>query len=127
MKKFLHFFPLLSTLFSVFLVFSSLNANEIKAPDNECSQALNQLTEFRAEAIYGSPLEDSLHPVAFYKLIHRMRLLRVIDEEFRDQAEEWSFEFVKLKGGRTVAFVGNRMLHESACQGPNAFFVLKKE
>ena len=125
--KFLHRFLLLSTLFSVFLKLSSLNASEIKAPDNQCAQALNQLSEFRTEAIYGSPLEDSWHPVAFYKLIHRMRLLQVIEEVFRDQAEEWSFEFVKLKGGRTVAFVGNRILHESACQGPNAFFVLKKD
>ena len=125
--KFLHRFLLLSTLCFVFLILSFLNASEIKPPDNHCAQALNQLSEFRAEAIYGSPLEDSWHPAAFYKLIHQMRLLRVIEEEFRDQAEEWSFEFVKLKGGRTVAFVGNRILHESACQGPNAFFVLKKE
>ena len=125
--KFLNRFLLLSTLFSVFLKLTSLNSVEIKAPDNQCAQALNQLSEFRAEAIYGSPLEDSWHPVAFYKLIHRMRLLRVIEEEFRDQAEEWSFEFVKLKGGRTVAFVGNRILNESACQGPNTFFVLKKD
>ena len=125
--KFLHRFLLLCNLIFVFLMLSSLNASEIKAPDNHCAQALNQLSEYRAEAIYGSPLEGSWHPVAFYKLIHRMRLLLVIEEEFRDQTEEWFFEFVKLKGGRTVAFVGNRILHESACQGPNAFFVLKKE
>ena len=125
--KFLHRFLLLSSLSSVFLMLSFLNASEIKAPNNECAQALNQFSEFRAEAIYGSPLDNSWHPVAFYKLIQSMRLLRVIEEEFRDQSEEWFFEFVKLKGGRTVAFVGNRIHHESPCQGPNSFFVLKKD
>ncbi|MEC8343441.1 MAG: hypothetical protein VXZ71_11285, partial [SAR324 cluster bacterium] len=57
---------------------TSLKANEIKPPNNECANALNQLSEFRAEAVYGSPLEDAWHPVAFYKLIHRMRQLQVI-------------------------------------------------
>ena len=35
---------------------TSLQANEIKPPNNECANALNQLSEFRAEAVYGSPL-----------------------------------------------------------------------
>ena len=86
-----------------------------------------QLSEFRAEAVYGSPLEDAWHPAAFYKLIHRMRQLQVIQREFRERAEDWIFEFVELKGGRTVAFVGNKIHRESACRGPNAFFVLKKD
>ena len=116
------------TSFLIELLFSAcLNAKEIKPPENECAQALNQLTEFRAEAVYGSPLENAWHPAAFYKLIHRMRLLQVIEREFRDKAEDWVFEFVEFKGGRTVAFVGNRIYHESACKGPNAFFVLKKD
>ncbi|MGB0667362.1 MAG: hypothetical protein ACPGRS_11010 [bacterium] len=106
---------------------TSLQANEIKPPNNECANALNQLSEFRAEAVYGSPLEDAWHPAAFYKLIHRMRQLQVIQREFRDRAEDWIFEFVELKGGRTVAFVGNKIHRESACRGPNAFFVLKKD
>ena len=106
---------------------TSLKANEIKPPNNECANALNQLSEFRAEAVYGSPLEDAWHPAGFYKLIHRMRQLQVIQREFRDRAEDWIFEFVELKGGRTVAFVGNKIHRESACRGPNAFFVLKKD
>ena len=61
---------------------TSLQANEIKPPNNECANALNQLSEFRAEAVYGSPLEDAWHPAAFYKLIHRMRQLQASNGNF---------------------------------------------
>jgi len=62
-----------------------------------------------------------------YDLKTKCIQLQVIQREFRDRAEDWIFEFVELKGGRTVAFVGNKIHRESACRGPNAFFVLKKD
>ena len=127
MMRFVFSLLLMGMIFSEAKEVTSLQANEIKPPNNECANALNQLSEFRAEAFYGSPLEDAWHPAAFYKLIHRMRQLQVIQREFRDRAEDWIFEFVELKGGRTVAFVGNKIHRESACRGPNAFFVLKKD
>ena len=97
MMRFVLFLLLMSMIFLEGKEVTSLQANEIKPPNNECANALNQLSEFRAEAVYGSPLEDAWHPAAFYKLIHRMRQLQVIQQEFRDRAEDWIFEFVELK------------------------------
>ena len=94
---------------------------------NPCADALNRLSEFRTDGIYGSPIEEAWHPVAFFKLIHRMRELLVIEHEFRDASEDWTFEFVTLSGGKTVAFVWNRKIRAAGCKGPNAFFVIKKD
>ncbi len=109
-----------------FLVLKT-NAVDLPSNSNPCAVALNRLSEFRTDGIYGSPIEEAWHPVAFYKLIHRMRQLRVIEHEFRDASEEWTFEFVTLLGGKTVAFVWNRKIRAAGCKGPNAFFVKKKD
>ena len=65
MMRFVSFLFLMGMIFLEGKDVTSLQANEIKPPNNECANALNQLSEFRAEAVYGSPLEDAWHPVAF--------------------------------------------------------------
>ena len=109
-----------------FLVLKT-SAVDLPSTSNPCAVALNRLSEFRTDGIYGSPIEEAWHPVAFYKLIHRMRQLGVIEHEFRDASEDWTFEFVALRGGKTVAFVWNRKIRAAGCKGPNAFFVKKKD
>ena len=66
MMRFVFSLLLMSMIFFEAKEATSLKANEIKPPNNECANALNQLSEFRAEAFYGSPLEDAWHPAAFY-------------------------------------------------------------
>ena len=119
----------LVVLLLLYLVFPFLNISAVdsQSTSNPCASALNRLSEFRTDGIYGSPLEEAWHHVAFYKLIHRMRQLRVIKHEFRDSTEDWTFEFVNLLGGKTVAFVWNRKILAAGCKGPNAFFVKKKD
>ena len=65
MMRFVFFLILMSMIFLEGKDTTSLLANEIKPPNNECANALNQLSEFMAEAVYGSPLEDAWHPAAF--------------------------------------------------------------
>ena len=111
------------------MTFPVLKTSAVDSPStpNPCAGALNRLSEFRTDGIYGSPLEEAWHPVSIYKLIHRMRQLRVIEHEFRDASEDWTFEFVTFLGGKTVAFVWNRKILAAGCKGPNAFFVKKKD
>ena len=75
---------------SLLLIFTALAVSIVHGEEkpsvlNACAEALNRLSEFRVEGVYGSQLEDAWHPSAFYKLIHRMRQLRVIEHEFRDR------------------------------------------
>ena len=93
---------------------------------NHCMKAVNQETKYRISGIYGNPLESEWHPAAAYVLRKEMQRFEVLQREFQKETAAWRFEFVELVGGKTVVFVYHLKQLSAFCDGPNAFFVLRK-
>ena len=83
----------IAVLLVFYMAFLVLKTGAVDSPStsNPCAGALNRLSEFRTDGIYGSPIEEAWHPVAFFKLIQRMRQIQFIEHEFRDASEDWTF------------------------------------
>ena len=93
---------------------------------NLCENAVNQETDFQVTGIYGSPLEPEWHPAAAYVLRKEMQRFKVLQREFQKKTAAWRFEFAEMVGGKTVVFVYHLKHLLAFCEGPNAFFVLRK-
>jgi len=95
-------------------------------PENRCEKAVNEKTKYRVSGIYGSSLESEWHPSAAFVLLKEMQRFKVLLSEFRQKTAVWHFEFAELVGGKTIVFVFHRKIQIEFCNGPNAFFVLRK-
>ena len=93
---------------------------------NLCENAVNQETDFKVTGIYGSPIEPEWHPAAAYVLRKEMQRFEVLQREFQKKTAAWRFEFAEIVGGKTVVFVYHLKNLLAFCEGPNAFFVLRK-
>ena len=93
---------------------------------NKCIKAVNQETDFQVTGIYGSPVESEWHPAAAYVLRKEMQRFEVLQREFQKKTEAWRFEFSEMVGGKTIVFVYHLKQLSAFCEGPNAFFVLRK-
>ena len=94
--------------------------------ENLCKNAISEKTEYQVSGIHGSPLESEWHPAAAYVLLKEMYRFEVLLKEFQQKSPPWRFEFVKMSGGKTMAFVYNMVNKLFYCDGPNAFYVKKK-
>lgn len=92
-------------------------------PGNRCAQAIRQFTEFEPTGVYGSKVEQEWSPASMYALQQEAEKYRVLHRHFLDQVEEWHFEVLEMKGGKTMMFVFAKSFEPRFCGGPNAFFV----
>ena len=90
---------------------------------NRCAEAIRQLTEFEPTGIYGSSVEHEWTPASMYLLQREAEKYRVLNRHFLDQVEDWRFEVLEMKGGKTMMFVFAKTFEPHYCEGPNAFFV----
>ncbi len=100
--------------------------NAQKKRENKCENAVQEHTDFQSKGVYGSPLESEWHPAAAYVLIKEMQRFKVLKKEFVEKKSVWRFEFVEMIGGKSIVFVYHLEKQVSFCDGPNAFFVVKK-
>jgi len=118
----MRFFMIILCFFKIILS----NANEPLKKINMCKEAVNQMTNFDVNGIYGSLLEDEWHPAAVYILLKEMQNFKVVKREYIQKSVPWRFEFIEMLGGKTVVFVYNEKTLKAFCGGSNAFFVVKK-
>ncbi len=114
-------------IFLCFLKIITVNGNEsIKKKENLCVKAVNKKTLFKVSGIYGSSLEAEWHPIATYVLLKEMKRFKIIKREYTEKSIPWRFEFIEMVGGKTVVFVYHLRIMKSYCDGPNAFFVVRR-
>ena len=117
--------PLFVLLFMINFSFG-YGKDSIKKPQNLCRIAINELSNYQVLGVYGSHLESEWHPAAAYVLIREMYRFDVLRNEFQHKSYPWRFEFVEMSGGKIMAFVYNLENRYNYCDGPNAFYVVKK-
>ena len=113
-------------LLLMIIVSTAVGVESGNNPENPCKIAINEKTEYRVSGIYGSPLESERHPAAAYVLLKEMYRFEVLLKEVQQKSPPWRFEFVKMSGGKTMAFVYHLKNKFDYCFGPNAFYVKKK-
>ena len=113
-------------LLLMIIVSSAVGVESGNKPENPCKIAINEKTNYQVLGIYGSPLETEWHPAAAYVLLKEMYRFEVLLKEFQQKSPPWRFEFVKMSGGKTMAFVYHLKNKFDYCLGPNAFYVKKK-
>ena len=117
-------------LFFAFLcVFSGTFVQAVESAEkreNICEKAVNQGTGYIVSGIFGSPLESEHHPTIAYVLLREMQRFKVLQREFQQKTDRWSFEFAEMIGGKTIVFVYHLQIQKDFCAGPNAFFVVKQ-
>ena len=107
--------------------FSNTFGNEFeKNTKNRCKTALNENSNYKVSGVFGSSLESEWHPAATYVLLKEMYNFDVLRKEFQQKNHPWRFEFVEMSGGKIMAFVYNLENRYDYCNGPNAFYVVKK-
>ena len=108
------------------IVSTAVGKNSGNMPENLCRIVINEKTNYHVSGVYGSPLESEWHPVAAYVLIKEMYRFDIVIKEFQKKSHPWRIEFAEMSGGKTMAFVYNIESRLDYCNGPNAFYVLKK-
>ena len=105
--------------------FAIANQTE-KLQKNLCFQAINKNTYYKVTGIYGSPLESEWHPSAAYVLLKEIKKFLLLEKEYIEESGLWRFEIAELKGGKKIVFVYHKKIFKAYCNGPNAFFVIRK-
>ena len=98
----------------------------VKKLENLCIIAVREKTDYQVLGNYGSSLETEWHPAAAYVLLNEMNRFGVLRTEFQQKNHPWRFDFLEMSGGKTIVFVYNSENRYDYCNGPNAFYVVKK-
>ena len=119
----MRFFVVLLFIFS----FSNAVGKEFeKNSKNSCKIAINENSDYKVTGVYGSSLESEWHPAATYVLLKEIYRFEVLRKEFQQKKYPWLFKFVEMSGSKIMTFVFNLENRYDYCNGPNAFYVIKK-